>query len=475
MSRPRLWIFVFSLSLGVITGEFWRLEALWLASAASVGLALMSLRRWQWAGLIILGMCLGIFRIQGALTTSPLDLTQEIGRVSTLTGVLYQPPETAYDQQRLTLSDVEVGGVPRTGKLLVTLPPFPSIPTGAKVEVHCQPESFNAQSRLRYRARGWQARCAAASAVIRESHVYAWRASLGRWQERILSYHRQRFNEPQASLLSGILVGNTDGMPPEAQANFQATGTTHIVALSGFNVTIIITLIGGWLARTIGRRWAWAPALVLIVTFVIMTGASASVVRAAVMTIVVQLGLFLGRPIAVGRLLAYAAMGMISVNPLLLWHDLGFQLSFLATVGLVTLAEPLTAWFRFLPSRFGLRESLSTTVAAIVMTEPLLLWSFGRLSVVAPIVNMLVLPLIPVAMGAGALGLMGLLVPGLSMFLTPPIDALLRLIIWIIDRGASWPQSVVQLGPLWAGMVAACCIFITFHLTRRHAPPIPHP
>ena len=456
MSRPLLFVFLFAFCLGIAAGEVWHTPTLLIVAAGSIAVALLSVRRGRWVSVALLGAMLGVWRMGGALTVAANDISRYVGQTMTAEGEVVLPSTIDGTAQRFELTDVTASGKPMVGKILVSVPAIPTIRAGTQVRVTCEITALTEISQRRRWSHGVHARCATLTVDVVRRHLVSWRATLGRWQERLLTYVRQQYNEPQASLLNGILVGNTDGMPDRLNTAFQATGTTHIVALSGFNVTIIMAMAVNWLVKLIGRRWAWIPALGLLIAFVVMSGASASVVRAAIMAVVVQVGLFIGRPINVGRLLAYTALLMAIVNPLIVWHDLGFQLSFLATVGLVALSKPMTAVLPWVSTKFGLRDNLATTLAAIVMTEPLLLWRFGRLSLVAPLVNTLVLPLIPLSMAVGAVSLLGLWIPWLAPVTVPVSDALLRLIVWLITTGASLPNALIYLAPavtIFSGLV----------------------
>lgn len=469
MSRPLLFVFLIAFCLGIAAGEVWIVPMMALAAAAAIAIVFFSFRKLRIVGIIALGAVLGFLRVQAVLQVKPNDISRYVSQTLTVTGNIVLPSTISGTAQRFEMTDVRIGQKNMIGKIIVAVPAIPIIHAGARVQVSCVITELTAMSQKRQWSHGIHARCATLN-VKKVGVVNSWRATLGRWQEKMLAYVRQNYNEPQASLLNGILIGNTDGMPERLNAAFQATGTTHIVALSGFNVTIIMAIVVNWLIKFIGRRWAWIPALALLIAFVVMSGASASVVRAAIMAIIVQAGLFIGRPINIGRLLAYTAMAMAIVNPLIVWHDLGFQLSFLATAGLVALSKPMTTVLPWVTEKLGLRESLATTLSAIVMTEPLLLWRFGRMSLVAPLVNIVVVPMIPLAMAIGAVSLLGMWIPPLAFVVVPVSDALLRLIVWCITFGASLPQAMIHLAPYVTMICGALFVVCTIILLNKNAP-----
>lgn len=203
------------------------------------------------------------------------------------------------------------------------------------------------------------------------------------------------WHEPQASFMAGLLYGYRGGLGTLNEL-FSRTGVTHIVAISGFNITVIATiLITICVQLCIRRQLAFWLITFGIILFVLFAGASASVVRAGIMGIIVLLAKQTGRLSRVGNVLILVAVIMVLQNPFVLLWDAGFQLSFLSTLGLVYLSVPIGKIFSQAPELWGMRETLVSTLAAIVATLPLILFQFGRLSIVAPIVNILILWLIP--------------------------------------------------------------------------------
>lgn len=225
--------------------------------------------------------------------------------------------------------------------------------------------------------------------------------------------------EPQAAFLGGLLYGAERGIPQNLMDDFSATGTTHIVAISGYNITILAALL---LQITkgigIGRKKSFWFALSGILFFVILTGASASVVRAAVMGGLVLLAAHVGRISKITNALLFAAAIMLVVNPKILAFDAGFQLSFAATIGLVFLSPIFEKYLEKAPSILGIKESFATTMSAIVLTLPLIVYTFGRVSLIAPVANILILPVIPLTMAVGSVAVLaGLIYHGFGQII----------------------------------------------------------
>ena len=276
--------------------------------------------------------------------------------------------------------------------------------------------------------------------------------------------------EPQGAFLAGLLLGEKRGLPTGLMANFSRTGTTHIVALSGYNITIIaIALMLLFNFFMVRRQISFWLSVGVIVLFVLMTGAAASVVRAAVMGILVLVAQQSGRLYRIKNALIFAGALMIYFNPKILTWDVGFQLSFAATLGLVFLLPILKQWFMsdeeekdFLPSPLNsqafvksaksIKIILDTTLAAQIAVLPLLIINFGQLSLISPLANILVLPVIPITMLVGFLSaLAGLLFLPLGEILGWAAWLFLTYEIKIIELLAKVPLAAISFKWTWLG------------------------
>lgn len=205
------------------------------------------------------------------------------------------------------------------------------------------------------------------------------------------------FPEPHASLAAGLLTGSRRGIPEHLSESFMRSGLTHIVAISGFNITIVITIVLGalfWLPL----RWRLLPAALSIIAFTVFVGASASVVRAAIMGILGLFAITTSRRSDVRLAILWTAFFMLLWNPKHLWYDGSFQLSFAAVIGLAELSPLIKPFLTRLPNVLGVREALEATMAAQLSAVPIGCLLFGNLSLISPLANILVAPAIPLAM-----------------------------------------------------------------------------
>ncbi len=211
------------------------------------------------------------------------------------------------------------------------------------------------------------------------------------------------FPEPEAALITGLLTGERRGFNKRVLDDFATTGLTHLVAISGTNVTIIIGILGG-LLFWLPLKWRFFPQVVAIALFTLFVGASASVVRAAVMGILGLTALELGRIRDTRLAILWTAFFMTLWKPEQLWWDAGFQLSFAAVIGVTEIGPRLQEAFSKIPETLGLRDSLAMTLAAQITTLPVSILTFGRVSLIAPLSNILAAPFVPIAMLFGFLG-----------------------------------------------------------------------
>ena len=267
--------------------------------------------------------------------------------------------------------------------------------------------------------------------------------------------------EPEAGLAAGILIGLRDRVDREVAADFTTAGISHVVAISGWNIAIVAASVAA-LGGRLGRRRRTILTAVAITAYVAFAGASSSVLRAAAMAGVVLFARETGRAGRAAAALGWAAVVLLLADPALV-GDAGFQLSTAATAGLLAWASPLTAAIdRATRGRLPgwMSENLGVSLAAQAATLPIVLASFGRLALLAPVVNLMVVPLVAPAMAAGAVALMagwvvlGGRMPVLATLAGLPAWFLLAVVVRIADAAATVPFASIDLEPPLDGLTA---------------------
>jgi competence protein ComEC len=282
--------------------------------------------------------------------------------------------------------------------------------------------------------------------------------------------------EPEAGLAAGILIGLRDRVDRELAADFTTAGVSHVVAISGWNIAIVAAAVGA-LGGALGRRRRSVLTMLAIVAYVAFSGASPSVVRAAAMAGVVLLARESGRAGRAAAALGWAVALLLLADPSLI-ADAGFQLSSLATAGLIAWATPLgeRIW-RLSGGRAPgwLAESLGVSLAAQAATLPAVLATFGRLALIAPAANLAIVPVVPVAMAAGGVALgAGLLAEiGAPDILTAVVAVpgwlALTIMVAIAGFAADVPYASATLEPPWnvAAALGSAAVLASLEWRRR--------
>ncbi len=389
--------------------------------------------------------CIGIWRVL-LVTQHEFDSSHVAfynGTSMTITGVVQQEPDVRLDHQKLTIG--VTGSQPttsvRTGLVLVTAPLYPAYRYGDVVAVRCDltsPEPIEDFSYDRYLARYHvYSVCWRGNITLIDTHKGTLLMTHLLWfKEQSMEHINRIIAEPYAAFLAGLLVGARRGIPEYILEAFSRTGVTHIIAISGSNITIISAVCIGFL-RYLGihhKRAFWITS-VGILLFVLLTGASASVVRAGIMGMLVLFSTYVGRTSRMTNGLVFTASVMCLWNPLILVYDVGFQLSFLATIGIVYIQPVLSLYLARVSSVFGLKDALVTTVSAMITTTPLIVYQFGRISIIAPLANVLILPAIPLTMAIGFMAtVISFISISLAQFIVAPAWLLLAYMIQVAEK-----------------------------------------
>jgi competence protein ComEC len=262
--------------------------------------------------------------------------------------------------------------------------------------------------------------------------------------------------EPEAGLLDGLIFGAKRALGADVLDMFRVAGIVHIVVLSGYNITIIADfLTRAFLFLPLSKMAASFLGGTGIALFAVMTGLGTSTLRAVIMALLAIFARVTGRTADALHLLFVAAFFMVLWNPLSLLHDPSFQLSFLATLGLILLGPELARRFLFVPTKWGIRETFSATLSTQIFVLPLLLYETGMLSLVALPVNLMILPMIPFAMFFGSVAvLLGFITP-FGTFFSFPVFLILSLVFVVASFFADLPFSSVSVPQFPAIILAA--------------------
>lgn len=447
---------------GVGLASWWQPDFYLAGTVALGGVgALIINRKWLVIGLLLVAAGLGMMRL-GLARERPEDhVSNWNDQTVELTGVIVAEPEEQEERTKLTVAVDTVSGEVAVGRVLVLVPRYPTYDYGQRLSIKGKmqtPENLNDFDYQNYLAR-YDIYSTMYEPAIEVTGVGGGNpvlAGLLIFKKQLARSLQRVVPEPEAGFALGILLGQQAAVGQTTRDAFRASGTMHVMAVSGYNITIVATLLIAVTKRA-GRRASFLLALVGIISFVLITGAGASVVRAALMGGLVLLAGQTGRVSAIRNVLVATAVVMVAQNPLVLRFDIGFQLSFMAVVGLVYVSPRIEKYLARVPKALMLRDSLLATLSANVMTLPITLVYFGQLSPLAPLINVALLPSIPAAMAVSfATALAGLVSGPLAQLLSYPTWLILAYGIKVVQWGASLPGATLKVGQetVWWVLVA---------------------
>ncbi|MDP3730901.1 MAG: ComEC/Rec2 family competence protein [bacterium] len=274
--------------------------------------------------------------------------------------------------------------------------------------------------------------------------------------------------EPQAAFINGILLGSRQDIPQNLKDDFAETGVTHILAISGYNITLVSLVVMWFLLFFMRRKTAFWFSVLAIILFTILTGASASVIRSALMGGLVLLANNSGRIYNPKNSLTLAAFLMVLANPMILRYDIGFQLSFFATLGILYVAPLFHPYLKKLPNWLNFRETFLMTFSAQLMVLPLLLFYFRNFSLVALPANLIILPFIPLAMASGFFtGIAGLIWSKFGLLIGALSWLVSSFVLVVVKFFANLPFASFPVSFSWLGMILVYAVIILFLIYLR--------
>lgn len=245
-----------------------------------------------------------------------------------------------------------------------------------------------------------------------------------------LNFYGRNFPQPDAALISGIVLGAKTSLPKDFWDSLTKTGTAHIVVASGMNVTFVAGFLMSVLILFFKRKVAIPAALAGIWFYTALSGFDAPIVRAAIMGSVAFSAQELGRLVSAYKVLFLTGLMMLIIVPSWL-TDIGFILSFVATLSLMLFEKKIEALVKFLPG--GFKEGFATSLAAQIGVAPILFVTFGQFNILSPVINALVLWTIPPIMIIGAIsGVLGVIFEPLGRVILYLAYPLTRWFVWII-------------------------------------------
>ncbi len=455
---------------GVLLRSFFDFGFAFSAFVSTLGLSLFI------AGLVsgkrrtLLFLSLSVFSVGvGLLRFDLADLNRgspvldaKVGRTISAEGVVVDEPDVRENQTLLTVGVDLADGEAASAKVLVGAPRYPTFRYGDRVAVKGalqKPERFETETGRVFDYPGYLAKNGifyqlnfADVSYLSAGHGSALKRALFSLKRAFLMRIERVIPEPHAALLGGLLIGAKQSLGKKLLDDFRLVGIIHIVVLSGYNITIVANALRWFFGLFFRKRVGIAVGALAIFLFVIMVGASATAVRAGAMALLVLLARATGRTSDVTRALILTGFVMLLQNPRILVFDPSFQLSFLATLGLIYFSPLIERRLGFVPEHLGLRETAIATIATQLFVLPFLLYQTGTFSVVSLPVNLLVLGAIPATMFFGFLtGAFGFIMPVLSLPFAFISYAFLAYELYVVEFFSALPFASISLSyfPAW--------------------------
>lgn len=410
-------------------------------------------------GVFTLALLFGLGRVAVSDLYKGSGLTQLAGQKVLVEGIVVDDPDVRETNTKLTVKISSVELPDKTfaveEKILVTTAMYPEFQYGDKVRMSIilrEPSLIESEDGRVFdyigylRVRGiWYTASFAEVHLVSSGHGNIIKSALFKTKRAFTEAIGSAIPEPESSLLAGLLLGTKQSLGKDILEEFQKTGTSHIVVLSGYNIAIVAESIMSFF-KFMPKNFAFGAGVTGIILFIILSGGGASAWRAGIMVLVALSAKKFGRDYKASRVLGFVIVIMLAPNPLLLAFDPSFQLSVLATMGLIFVSPLITPYLTKITERFGLREIVSATIATQITVLPFLIFNMGLLSLVSLPVNVLILSSIPLTMLLGFItGVFGLFSLYLSFIPALFTYALLWYQLTIVHIGASVPFGAIKL------------------------------
>jgi competence protein ComEC len=475
---PSQIFFYFCLSFigGIFISSFLFIPHLVWLTFAVLGVLLIS-TFWFYKKLIVIGFCilfavLGIWRyqiVENKELKSAIRKYNDTEQTISLIGVIVEEPDIREKSIRLIVKT-------NSDKILVTTRRNADYRYGDKIKIvgklKTPPvfEDFNYQNYLKkdgiYSQMIWPE-----IEVLEQNQGNFVYAKILEFKKKLRQSLHQNLSPPQSSILGAMLLGDKRQLSDDLKNKLNITGVRHITAISGLHVTILsailMTLLLGF---GLGRQLAFWFSIILILFFVIMIGFQPSAVRAGIMGSLFLLAQYWGRQSSSERAIVFAASIMLFNNPLILRLDIGFQLSFLAMLGIIYLLPTFQDWLKFIPKE-QIKSVLAMTFSAYVLTLPLVIYNFGYVSLIAPLTNLFIIPLLYPIMFFGFLFVLaGMIFQPLGWIFSWPVWLMLTYLITIVNLFSIIPFAYLPIERIhWVFLPLSYSIlaFIIYKLHKR--------
>ncbi|QQR50672.1 ComEC/Rec2 family competence protein [Candidatus Nomurabacteria bacterium] len=484
MQRYLLFIVMLAFGIGILTASYVPIPINILCIFIGIGVLLFFLQFvfqkrkniFLLISILLLAFTIGIVRTQFAIIGIPPYLEELVGDNVSFTGEIIAKPDVRESSTRLIVESTNL--VPdEKVRLLVVVGPYENISYGDTLKVTGiveTPENFQTDQGKEFDYVSYLGKddvyliVPKAKASVIDTRPRSLLKMLYNITDRFSNVISDAVPAPESTFEQGILLGAKSGLSQELRNAFITTSTIHIVALSGYNVSIVARAIENIFSSFLSQTFALSLGGLGIVLFVLATGAQATAIRAGVMALLAIIAKRTGRTYMITRALFIAGALMLLWNPKLLAFDVSFQLSFIATAGIIWITPILLqklSWIRIL----WFKDIIATTIGAQIAVAPLILYKMGTFSLIALPVNIIILPFIPIAMLLGFfIGVIGLASPVLAMPFGYLLYLLLHSILFIVVTASHIPFAMVVVSHFPFILALILYLALLYWLYRTH-------
>lgn len=429
--------------LGLVLGRIWPIAVSWIAVVGGLVLlpgAIRSRRWWTVIVMVVAGLLIGWNR--GSLESVSLQSYQRwVDQIVIVSGTIVDDPSYGkHGDQQMRLGDITINGQAMKGSIFVSTTSFLDI----KRDDH-----ITLQGKLDDGFASYAATLHFATLTTATDGA----TPIRNLRDAFAAGVRNGVPEPEASLGVGFVVGQRSALPDDLDEQLKVVGLTHIVVASGYNLTILVRFARRLFAKH-SRYLAMSVSLALVLTFIAFSGATPSMIRAGMVTVLSLLAWYYGRRFHPLLLILFVAAATAYWNPTYVWADVGWYLSFLAFSGVLILSPLITARIYGERTPPAIVQMIIETVAAELLTLPLILLVFERVPVFALLANLLVGPTIPLAMLATTIvGAIGMVMPALAGMFGIPATIIVGYTVAVVQwlSAIPWAQIATGISPFTLG------------------------
>lgn len=397
----------------------------------------------------------------------------------TVIGKISAEPDKRIDHQKLEISAIEIKDGENkkiSGKILAKTDLYPPYYYGDLVELNCalvQPGMVNEFNYAKYLSKDniYSLCYGGYIKILDRNKGNFFINQIYKLKNFLFKKVNSIWPDPVSSFANSSLFGFEKLLPSDIDDDFRRTGLSHIVVVSGMHVAIIIVTFSKILYQIkINRKQSFVLLLILLTVFAILSGLSSSIIRASIMGILVILSKNIGRYISNYLVILYSVIIMTFINPLSIFYDIGFQLSFLATIGLIYLSPIIIKYLKFIPETFALREIVSTSVSAIIMTLPISLYNFHRIPIFSLLSNIAILPFIMFDMTLYVIAIViSLISTTLAQYFGFASYILTKFLFWVIKTISNIKISVIDFSnfTIIHMIIAYILIILIFYYAKK--------